>query len=573
MPNLQTMLREHDAGILPTLASVWGVTITNMKTEEQIRAMQVGMQAEETAESLWSKLSDDERQALQTLLSSKLQMPAMMFKRLYGDIRKMGKGQIEREKPHKKPATIAEGLLYKGLVGEQFAQGKTGLQPIIYVPDEIAVILPAHKTAYEGIEAMPVPAQEPVTIQQLMPVEDEYLESIEAADTSIVDDMCTLLAYLRNNTAGVMEDGFLPVDVENLTPYLLNPSPIRLDFLLGIGASADLITTQDGRAYPKRSSLQKWLDSPRSKQLKVLLDAWYSSTIYRDLWHVRGLHVEPDAGFPYDPLIGREALVEFLKQVAPPSEWFAVDEFIDAVKIINSDFQRPSGDYESWYIRNDAGEYLHGFESWDAIEGALLDYYLKCPMHWLGLTDISEDAVRFTAYGRAFIGLIDWPHPPDPSENVIIDDEGVLQVSRRVSRVDRFQVARFSTWGAPDESQFYYRIDAEGIEKAAQQNITTGHILTFLQKHADGKPLPERVNQLLENWQGNASSVSEVTFERLQVIRTTSPEVLDRIYNEPALRRYLGAKLGPMACIIRAGQEDDLKVALGDVGIKVEIIG
>ncbi len=571
MPNIQTMLREHDEGILPTLASVWSVTVTNMNTEEQIRALNDALQIPEKAETVWGKLSEDERQALQTLLGSQLQMQGNMFKRFYGDIRKMGKGQVEREQPHKNPATIAEGLFYKGLIGEQFKQGKKGMELTIFVPEELAQVLPIHKTAYEGIENEPMPQAETVTIDHLLPVEEHYIEEIQPADTSIVDDMCTLLAFLRNHTAGIVEDDFLPADVERLMPYLLNQSPERLNFILGIGASADLITTQEGRAYPKRNS-QKWLDSTRSEQLKTLLDAWHTSTIYRDMWHVQGLHVDYDAGFPYDPLLGREAMVEILRQVAPANEWFAVDELIDAVKAIDSDFQRPGGDYESWYIRNDAGEYLHGYESWDAIEGALIDFYIKGPMHWLGLVDISEDAARFTAYGRAYIGLSDFPYPPDPSELITINDDGVFVVSRRVSRVDRFQVARFTTWGTPDSAEYYYRLDAEGIEMAGKQNITTGHILTFLKKHADGKPLPDRVNQLLENWQGGGGNLSEVTFERLLVLRTTSPEVLDRIYNEPTLRRYLGAKLGEMACIIRANQQEDLQVALGDVGIKVEIV-
>lgn len=572
MPNLQTLLREHDEGILPTIASVWGVKVTNMSTEEQLRALHDGMQSADKAIKVWDKLGETERQALQTLIGSNLQMASTLFKRLYGDIRKMGKGQVEREKPHKNPETISEGLFYKGLIGEHFVQSKKGMTGTIYVADDLIEFLPAHKTAYEGIENAPLPQQvTPTSIDHLMPLEEHFIEEIQAANTSIVDDMCTLLAYLRNHTAGVMEDDFLPADVERLMPYLLNKSPERLHFLLGVGASADLITTQDGRAYPKRSSLQKWLDGTRSEQLKTLLDAWHSSSIYRDMWHVAGLHVDYDAGFPYDPTLGREAVREFLAQVAPASDWFAIDEFVDAVKALDADFQRPAGDYESWYIRNDGGEYLHGFESWDAIEGALIDYYIKFPMHWLGLVDISEDAARLTAYGRAYLGLIDFPYPPDSSDAITIEDDGVLVVSRRVSRVDRFQVARFSTWGEPDD-QYYYRIDADGIEMAANQNITTGHILTFLKKHADGKPLPNRLNQLLENWHGSKSSVSHVTFESLLVLRTTSPEILDRIYNEPALRRYLGAKLGAMACIIRAEQVDDLQVALGDVGIKVDIV-
>ncbi|MEL7435790.1 MAG: hypothetical protein AAFN11_17720, partial [Chloroflexota bacterium] len=427
MPNLQTMLRDHDEGILPTLAGIWGVDITNQPVEQQIRILHEGMQDVERAEAVWAKLTENERQALQTLLgSTALQMPAMMFKRLYGDIRKMGKGQIEREQPHKNPATISEGLFFRGLMGETFSQGKAGMQPKVYVPQEIADVLPLHKTAYEGIKDEPLPTQQAVEIDTLLPLTEDVLENVVQANTSIVDDMCTLLAFLRNNTAGIVEDQFMPADVERLMPYLLDQSPVRLDFLLGVGVSADLITTQDGRAYPKRSSLQKWLDSTRSEQLKTLLDAWQASTIYRDMWHVPGLHVDLDAGFPYDAVVGRDAMLEFLRQVAPPQDWFSVDELIDAIKAIDADFQRPGGDYESWYIRNDAGEYLHGFESWDAIEGALISFYLSGPMHWLGLTDVSEDAARLTAYGRAHIGLIDFPLPPDRDEPIVIQEDGVL---------------------------------------------------------------------------------------------------------------------------------------------------
>jgi hypothetical protein len=570
MPNLQTMLREHDEGIFPALATVWNVNISNMKTEEMIRALHDTMLEEINAETVWGKLNEAEKQAVQTLIGSKLKMPSAMFKRLYGEIHKMGRGQIEREQPHKNPQTISEGLYYRGIISEIFEQGKAGMIPMIYIPDELAQVLPLHKTAYEGLEAESFAVQAMV-IEQLMAVEDEYLENVKPADTSIVDDMCTLLAFLRNYTAGVLEDDFLPADAERIKAFLLNNDDTRLNFLLGLGVSADLITTKDGRAYPKRSGIQKWLEQTRSQQLKTLVYAWQSTTIYRDLWHVSGLYPDPDAAFPYDASLGREALMEHMKQLVPPHDWWAVDELIDAIKLLDPDFQRPGGDYESWYIRNEMSEYLNGFESWEAIEGLLLDHYIRKPMHWLGLVDMSEDAAKLTAYGRAYIGLIDWPEPPEASDIMEVRDDGVLVVSRKVSRIDRFQVARFSTWGTPENAEYYYRIDAEGLAIAEQQAITTGHIATFLTRHLNNRPMPARIAQLLDNWQGSGS-VTEVTFERLLVLRTNSPEVLDRIYDEPALRRYLGARLGSMAVVIRAGQEEDLQIALGDTGIKVEII-
>ena len=79
MPNLQTMLREYDEGILPTLALVWKVNVTNMKAEDMIRVLHDVMQEEISAEAVWATLSEEEKQAVQTLIGSKLQMQAMMF--------------------------------------------------------------------------------------------------------------------------------------------------------------------------------------------------------------------------------------------------------------------------------------------------------------------------------------------------------------------------------------------------------------------------------------------------------------------------------------------------------------
>ena len=57
------------------------------------------------------------------------------------------------------------------------------------------------------------------------------------------------------------------------------------------------------------------------------------------------------------------------------------------------------------------GEYLSGFESWDAVEGSLIEFYIVGPMHWLGLVDVGDDVLRLTAYGRAFLKLGEWLEP------------------------------------------------------------------------------------------------------------------------------------------------------------------
>ena len=97
-----------------------------------------------------------------------------------------------------------------------------------------------------------------------------------------------------------------------------------------------------------------------------------------------------------------------------------------------------------------------------------------------------------------------------------------------------------------------------------------GHISSFVARALGDTPLPIAITRLLENWQSGPSA--NVSLEKLQVLRTTAPETLDKILDTPALRRYLGARLGPMAVIVRAGQWDVLRAALGEQGILVEVI-
>ncbi len=563
MPTIQMMLRDHDPGVLLALAQVWKVETKNRSHDDLRDALNEALHDSQQAERVWDLLDDNQRGALQFLLTSDHRMNRKKFEFMYGELRNMGRGLIEREEPHKTPQTVTEALFYRGFISNSFEQTKNGMQPIYYIPDDMVQVLPVHKTAYAGIEDEPAQTEAAV-----MELDEDDISGVRQADTSIVDDLTTLLAYLRIDSAPVGEWSFVPEVVEELAPFLMTPGAGRLAFMLGVSLSGEIITIQDSRAYIKRSGLQTWLNLPRAGQVKALADSWRDSTRYYDLFQVPGLHPDPEAGFPYEPLPGRQALLDFLSQFVPSHGWWSMDEFIETVKATDPDFQRPGGDYEAWYIRNDEGEYLNGFESWDAIEGALLEFYLTGPMHWLGLTDVADDGARLTAYGRAFIGLTEWPNPPEATAAIEVQDDGLLIASRRVSRLDRFQAARFTTW-EPEPPPYRYRLNADGLQQAAAQGIENRHIASFLQRQLEGQ-MPPKIARLLETWQHGATS--DVTVEHLLVMRTTSPDVMDSIYENPALRRYLGARLGPMACAVRDDQTDALNDALGEMGIRVEFL-
>jgi hypothetical protein len=309
------------------------------------------------------------------------------------------------------------------------------------------------------------------------------------------------------------------------------------------------------------------LERTRPQQVRALAEGWRDSTLYNDLWHTPGLQPD-DTGWRNDPLLARQTVLTFLEMV-PPDDWWPVSEFVQFVKDNDPDFQRPAGDYDSWYIRDaSTGEYLRGFESWDRVDGALLWFILTGPMYWLGLTDLGDEGAlcRLTAYGRALVGAADWPDPPEEPEPITIQPDGTIFVARTVSRYDRFQLARITEWG-PAGDPYVYHLSATGLQRAAAQGIPPNVTRAFLRR-ASGAELPPSIIQLIDQWERGAGAAAQIL--RAAVLRVPAEETMRFVTETPELRRYLGASLGPTAAIVRPGQEQNLAAALQSHGILVE---
>lgn len=569
MANVLRMLQDSDPALLTTIANAWNVKIDPRDRDGAVKRLAEAMLDRPRAEAFWDGLGDDKRSALQLLISNKGGMPESMYSRLFGEIRRMGAAQIERERPLEQPSGPAEALYYRGLIGIRYETTAAGPRSLLYVPPDLLDVLPVHKTSYDRLDEVEEDFEEDDDEALVLPPLEKP-STFQAADTSLVDDMTTLLAFIQLHAPTIAGDSV--VEVEALAPHLLNPDPDRLIFLIGLAASADFLETQAGRLYVKRPEVRRWLELSRARQVQALANTWRTSTRYHDLWHVPGLVVEREAGTmpQYNPAAARQAVIDLMLNAVPLDGWWAQDAFIDALKLHDRDFQRPNGDYESWYIRGLSGDYLSGEESWDAVEGALVEYILNCPLHWLGLSDRGESAVHLTAYGKAFVANTPWPTPPDPPDRIVLKDDATIVISRRAPRIDRFQIARFAEW-VKGGDPYVYALTGESIHRAAEQGITVSHIASYLQKANGDTPLPDTIMRLLENWRGGAAA--SVTLERLLVLRTTAIETLDAIFDNPALRRYLGARLGPMAVVVRADQLEALQAALGAQGIAIEQYG
>ena len=196
-------------------------------------------------------------------------------------------------------------------------------------------------------------------------------------------------------------------------------------------------------------------------------------------------------------------------------------------------------------------------------------------LYWLGLVDLAPDSARLTAYGRASLEIEAWPHPTEESEAIIVQADNTILASRKLSRIDRFQLARFTSWEvAPSLSggqPYLYRLTPDGLSAAEAQGIEMSHITAFIKRAAQLPNVPPHVEQLLQNWE--AGEKTHATMENMVVLRTTATQVLDEIYNTPQLRQYLGARLGEMAGAVRRDKWEQLRDALGNQGIRVDWLG
>ncbi len=557
MKSLYRTLEDNERSLLPLLAQVWGVTQVGLEPDELVTELNSAMRDAQRVERVWTTLDEGPRGALQHLLASGGRMSANMFTRIHGDIRQSGAGHVAEIAQH--PASSAEALFYRGLIALAFESADTGPRQVVYVPEDLVDVLPTHLTTLDaGAAGASLPA-----VSALDTVEDA-----RPADTRIVDDMTTLLAWLQLHAAALQDGELSPPDCAALAPLLLAPEPARLRFLTGTGLAAGLFGASDGRARVSRDAARAWLAEGRSAQLRQLARAWRDSQSLRDLWQVPGLAPEEDSLVGHDPTVARGALLNFIGELTPAEDWWSLTDLVAAVKLADPDFQRPGGDYDSWYIRDARGEYLRGFDSWDLVEGALIRWLVQGPLHWLGMIDLADGAARLTAWGRAFLDMGAWPELVEPQDAIEVGLDGALRVSRRFSRLDRFQIARFTSWSRAGDP-YLYLLDGAGIARAEHQGINAAQIQAFLHRVSGERPLPPGVARLLQNWL--EGPVARVTLERQVLLRAESAEALTEIFETPALRRYLGAQLGPTAVLVRPEQWPALQAALAEAGIQVQL--
>lgn len=547
MPDLEHTLQGRDLGFLKIVASAWGIELNAPDTVTALPVVVNGILEHTDFIEVIETMPQDAKNVLQALIQNEGRLSWASFVRKYGDVRRMGTAKRDRERPDLRPSSAVEVLWYRGLIGRVFLNLPPSSEPqeYAYIPDDLLPLLPSLRAD------VPPPLGRPATPNEAA--------SPQPASDLILDYACTLLAALR-----------VHVDLSGREKQTLGGIP--QEALKKLLNSARLLD-YDGLPQPERT--RSFLEAPRGKALAHLVQGWMDDKYYNELRLLPGLIFEGE--WVNDALQARKAILELVSQI-PENRWWSLSAFVSAVHEQRPDFQRPAGDYDSWFIRKEDpsgaenGAYLRGFNAWDEVDGALVRFLITGPMHWLGLVDLAAPetgaaptALRLSKWAEAL-----W-HGDSPSGmrgeegSIKTSSGGRLVLPGTTARAVRYQVARFCDWesekahnGLPE---YHYRITPASLERAKAQNLRASQLIGLLRRHSDS-PLPPPLVQALERWENTGT---QAVVMQVSVLRVTSPEILSQLRKTRAAR-LLGENLNETTVLVRSGSEEQVLSALAEIG-------
>jgi hypothetical protein len=331
--------------------------------------------------------------------------------------------------------------------------------------------------------------------------------------------------------------------------------------------SAHLLDMHD---MPLPEPTRAFLEASRPQALSQLARGWLESPTFNELRLLPGLHCEGD--WFNDPLQTRRTVLDLLSYI-PQGQWWSVSAFIQAVHDQQPDFQRPAGDYDSWFIRQESsGEFLRGFATWFEVDGALLRYIITGPLHWLGMLDLARaepekdiTAFRLSGWSPALWHGESPSGLPEEDGELHVSQSGRLRFSPQAPRSLRYQVARFCAWEPAKNDEYRYRITPESLERARLQGLKAAQLGVLLRKHS-ADPLPPSLIQALDRWE-QAGALAKL--EEVSLLTVGATGILEALRRSRA-GKFVITQLNPTTVVIRSGSEEQVIDALVELGYLVE---
>ena len=107
MPDLFTYLQKHDLEHIRIVAGLWGLELDSKEAETAAKELRASLLDPELLTEILEALNPEAQSALEALVAKNGRIPWAEFARRFGDIREMGPGKRDREKPHLNPVSTA----------------------------------------------------------------------------------------------------------------------------------------------------------------------------------------------------------------------------------------------------------------------------------------------------------------------------------------------------------------------------------------------------------------------------------------------------------------------------------
>jgi hypothetical protein len=541
-------LQSRDLSYLRIVAGFWDIPIENLDSRGALQRLSEAIEETSLVQEVVDSLPSEARAALDDLINHGGRLPWPVFTRNYGAVREMGAGRRDRERPYRNTTAPAEMLWYRALVARTFFDTPNGPQEFAYVPDDL-------------LEHLPKPVHQAIPPLGRAASPAERGKSALAKD-DILDHCCTYLAARRLD---LPESELISQGIG----LVFQEAPLTPQALRVLMSAAGLL---DSQGNPAPEPVRDFLEMPRSNALVTLARAWLHSPLVNELRLLPGKVFEGD--WQNDALQARQAILDFVSTV-PRDTWWSLSAFVVDVRDRHPDFQRPAGDYDSWYIREEtSGEFLRGFFHWDAIDGALIRYVICGPMYWLGLVDLATplpkegvsdlslpvSAFRLSQWFDVILGGELPQGLPEENQLVLIGSDARLRVPPLVPRAVRYQLARFGNWEMPKNGAYVYRITTNSLARARQQGLQMVHLTNLLRRYSQA--VPPNLAKALERWNEHGT---QARIQNVVVLRLSSPDLLQALRSSRAAR-FLGEPLGPAAVIIKPGAWKKVMEALAELG-------
>lgn len=540
MPSLKKMLQSYDLDMIERISSFWSVDISNLDLAASVDALYIAMLDDALRLEVLGSLPSNSKDAWEDVLHNPQKITWAHFTRKYGEVREFGPARREREVPEQHPVSVAETLWYRGLIGRAFLNLPPEPREYVFIADEL---IPASSLTEKLLSTL--------AIQK---VDAKSLKIIAAADGRIIDHLTDWLAAKRMGRS-------LP---ETFKKAWSEPD----SFIASMAAASGLINAKDEL---EPDALPKFFQQEREAILAEWAAVWLASTAINDLRNIPGLVFEGE--WYNDPLKPRQFIIETLRSLNQ-GEWYSLTAFTEAVKALQPDFQRSSGEYDLWFIhKEESSLFLRGFEHWDEVDGALIHYLVTGPLHWLGMTDLgrgkdkSETAFKLTPAFFAFLKNERSAAAPARETPIKVSADLSFTIPVGASRPLRYQIARFCEIRSLTSQETCYEITPASLIQAQKNGLKPSQLLQYLEKNLKS-PLPKNLALLAKQWENNGK-VEEVTTGTL--LKTHSAEVMQQLTSDPHTAKFVIEHLSPTTALINPAGIKVIKGALLELGLLTEI--